>query len=44
MTILSSQFTADPAGRAFDVVIAGQAWHWVDQVTLCVTSRGHNRR
>jgi SAM-dependent methyltransferase len=22
----------DPAGRAFDVVIAGQAWHWVDQV------------
>jgi len=22
----------DPAGRAFDVVIAGQAWHWVDPV------------
>ena len=20
----------DPAGRAFDAVIAGQAWHWVD--------------
>jgi SAM-dependent methyltransferase len=22
----------DPAGRIFDVVIAGQAWHWVDPV------------
>jgi SAM-dependent methyltransferase len=22
----------DPTGRAFDVVIAGQAWHWVDPV------------
>ncbi len=22
----------DPAGRAFDVVIAAQAWHWVDPV------------
>jgi SAM-dependent methyltransferase len=22
----------DPAGRVFDVVIAGQAWHWVDPV------------
>jgi SAM-dependent methyltransferase len=22
----------DPAGRAFDAVIAGQAWHWVDPV------------
>jgi SAM-dependent methyltransferase len=22
--------TWDPAGRAFDTVIAGQAWHWVD--------------
>lgn len=22
----------DPAGREFDVVIAGQAWHWVDPV------------
>jgi SAM-dependent methyltransferase len=22
----------DPAGRSFDVVIAGQAWHWVDPV------------
>jgi SAM-dependent methyltransferase len=20
----------DPAGRAFDAVVAGQAWHWVD--------------
>jgi SAM-dependent methyltransferase len=24
--------TWDPAGRAFDAVIAGQAWHWVDPV------------
>lgn len=22
----------DPAGQAFDAVIAGQAWHWVDPV------------
>jgi SAM-dependent methyltransferase len=22
----------DPAGRAFDAVVAGQAWHWVDPV------------
>lgn len=22
----------DPAGRAFDAVVAGQTWHWVDQV------------
>lgn len=22
----------DPAGRTFDVVVAGQAWHWVDPV------------
>jgi SAM-dependent methyltransferase len=22
----------DPAGRAFDAVIAGQTWHWVDPV------------
>jgi SAM-dependent methyltransferase len=22
----------DPAGRQFDVVVAGQAWHWVDPV------------
>ena len=22
----------DPAGRAFDAVIAGHAWHWVDPV------------
>ncbi|MGP3990491.1 class I SAM-dependent methyltransferase [Streptomyces sp. 3N207] len=22
----------DPAGRAFDVIVAGQAWHWVDPV------------
>jgi SAM-dependent methyltransferase len=24
--------TWDPIGRAFDAVIAGQAWHWVDPV------------
>ena len=24
--------TWDPAGRGFDAVIAGQAWHWVDPV------------
>ncbi|WP_410633253.1 class I SAM-dependent methyltransferase [Amycolatopsis sp. cmx-4-83] len=23
----------DPAGRTFDAVVAGQAWHWVDPVT-----------
>jgi len=22
----------DPAGRAFDAVVAGQAWHWIDPV------------
>ncbi|MFZ0170204.1 MAG: class I SAM-dependent methyltransferase, partial [Acidimicrobiales bacterium] len=22
----------DPAGRAFDAVISGQTWHWVDPV------------
>ncbi len=22
----------DPAGRAFDVIVAGQAWHWIDPV------------
>jgi SAM-dependent methyltransferase len=22
----------DPAGRAFDAVLSGQAWHWVDPV------------
>jgi SAM-dependent methyltransferase len=26
----------DPAGRAFDAVVAGQAWHWVDPVTGAV--------
>ncbi|MER6178230.1 class I SAM-dependent methyltransferase [Streptosporangium sp. NPDC001681] len=26
----------DPAGRTFDVVIAGQAWHWVDPVAGAV--------
>lgn len=24
--------TWDPAGRAFDAVVAGQAWHWIDPV------------
>ncbi|MEV6557787.1 class I SAM-dependent methyltransferase [Nocardia sp. NPDC051756] len=24
--------TWDPAGRTFDIVVAGQAWHWVDTV------------
>jgi SAM-dependent methyltransferase len=24
--------TWDPAGRSFDAVVAGQAWHWVDPV------------
>src|ERR1044072_4243974 len=24
--------TWDPAGRTFDAVVAGQAWHWVDPV------------
>ncbi|MBO8196224.1 class I SAM-dependent methyltransferase [Streptomyces oryzae] len=24
--------TWDPAGRTFDVVVSGQAWHWVDPV------------
>ncbi|MEV4441480.1 class I SAM-dependent methyltransferase, partial [Streptomyces sp. NPDC049577] len=23
----------DPAGRTFDAVVAGQAWHWIDPVT-----------
>jgi SAM-dependent methyltransferase len=23
----------DPAGREFDAVVAGQAWHWIDPVT-----------
>jgi SAM-dependent methyltransferase len=26
----------DPAGRAFDTVVAGQAWHWVDPVAGAV--------
>src|SRR4029077_6484020 len=26
----------NPAGRAFDAVIAGQAWHWVDPVAGAV--------
>ena len=28
--------TWDPAGRHFDTVIAGQAWHWVDPVAGAV--------
>lgn len=31
----------DPAGREFDVVIAGQAWHWVDPVA---DAPGHRHR
>src|SRR6187549_1441761 len=26
----------DPAGRVFDAVVAGQAWHWVDPVAGAV--------
>ncbi|MEW2489523.1 class I SAM-dependent methyltransferase [Streptomyces sp. NPDC048411] len=26
----------DPAGRAFDAVVAGQAWHWIDPVAAAV--------
>jgi SAM-dependent methyltransferase len=26
----------DPAGRAFDAVVAGQAWHWIDPVAGAV--------
>mgnify|MGYP004495330689 CR=1 FL=1 len=33
----------DPAGRTFDAVVAGQAWHWVDPVAglacVCLTDR-----
>lgn len=33
----TSTFEAwDPAGRTFDAVIAGQAWHWVDPVAGAV--------
>jgi SAM-dependent methyltransferase len=28
----------DPAGRLFDLVIAGQTWHWVDPVAGAVTA------
>jgi SAM-dependent methyltransferase len=31
LTVEVSAFESwDPAGRAFDAVIAGQAWHWID--------------
>jgi SAM-dependent methyltransferase len=37
----------DPAGRTFDIVIAGQTWHWVDPVTGAVKAakvlRTHGR-
>ncbi|MFD6161593.1 class I SAM-dependent methyltransferase [Nocardia sp. NPDC060256] len=29
---VSTLETWDPAGRTFDIVVAGQAWHWVDPV------------
>ncbi|WP_416210376.1 class I SAM-dependent methyltransferase [Frankia sp. Cr1] len=33
LTVEVATFEAwDPAGRTFDAVIAGQAWHWVDPV------------
>jgi SAM-dependent methyltransferase len=32
LTVEISDFESwDPAGRTFDLVISGQAWHWVDQ-------------
>ena len=30
----------DPAGRAFDMVIAAEAWHWVDPVTAAAKPLG----
>nr|WP_033433773.1 class I SAM-dependent methyltransferase [Saccharothrix syringae] len=30
----------DPAGRAFDVVIAGQTWHWVDPAAGAARAAG----
>jgi SAM-dependent methyltransferase len=30
----------DPAGRSFDAVIAGQAWHWVDPVAGAAKAAG----
>ena len=29
----------DPAGRAFDMVIAAQAWHWIDPLAGADQSR-----
>lgn len=29
---VSTLETWDPAGRTFDIVVAGQSWHWVDPV------------
>jgi SAM-dependent methyltransferase len=34
----------NPAGREFDAVIAGQAWHWVDPVAGAATAAGALRR
>jgi SAM-dependent methyltransferase len=30
----------DPAGRAFDAVVSGQAWHWVDPVAGATKAAG----
>src|SRR5690349_19763397 len=32
--------TWDPAGRTFDAVVAGQAWHWVDPITGAARAAG----
>jgi len=36
----------DPAGRTYDAVVSGQAWHWVDPVAgqAAAATGGHRRR